>query len=105
MKAAGRLSATQDIFEGRSLPGRRAEDSCNGILKPGRRGAAGEMGRKRMGETDRPSRPSQQSRSQNSSETRHHYISPEAAGADIPTAHLSFDFPLFPFLSLDLLAC
>lgn len=38
----------------------------------------------------------------NTAETSHHYISPEAAGADTPTAHLSLDFSLFPFPSLDL---
>lgn len=37
---------------------------------------------------------------------RHHYISPEAGRADIPTAHLSFDdFSLFPFLSFSLIYC
>lgn len=41
----------------------------------------------------------------NKADTIHHYISPEAVGADIPTAHLSLDFSLFPFQSLDLLCC
>lgn len=48
-------------------------------------------GGEKDGETDRRSGPSQQSRSQHSRETRHHYISPEAVGADIPPAHLAFD--------------